>query len=162
MEPNRERNRLGGLARSAGLSEEGIGRFIDAVRAFGLDGARLAAALGRRRLRDVDLYGVSRLEQRPRPRSDAHTRLDVPLEQQWHGWTRTWRVRLYIRTQFRVERSFSYEPGGAEESLAEALCFRDESLRLPHLPRGPYHKKRRRPALPPRFEGLVSQSTLEL
>jgi hypothetical protein len=142
-----ERNALGGLARSIGLEEDSIGRFIDAVREFDLDARRFAARIRAAGLGELDFFGISRLEQRPRPRLDDGTKPDVPLEEQWHGWTRTWRVRLYVLDpDLRTEESFSYSPDTAEEALVDAMVFRNRNLRKPHQPRGPYNQRRKRPS----------------
>jgi hypothetical protein len=133
------RNRLGGLARNAGLPEPAIGRFIDTVRAFQLDGLALIDALRRTGINDVDLFGISRIDQAPR-RADSEVG-----DGRAHGRTVTWTVRLYVRTTRPIVSSFADGTEGPERALAAAIAFRDLHLRAPHHPRGPYHPKRPRP-----------------
>lgn len=139
------RNYLGGVARRGGIRESAIGRFIDTVRHFRLDAEAFLHELRRRALRDVDLFGISRIDQPPRPRSELATDPDRPLEEQWHGWTRAWTVRLYVHSEDPVSATFSDGEEGPEHSLATAMRFRDEKLRTPHTPRGPYTARKKRP-----------------
>ncbi len=140
------RNAIAGAARVAGLPEHVFGRFIDTVHAFDLDEQRLAAALAaamrthvpaKERLTDVDLYGISRIDQKRRSGE--------------HGRTRAWTVRLFTHDPaHRVSASISDGEAGPEHSLVAAMLFRDRREKavtpiVTRKPRGPFHTKRPRP-----------------
>ena len=142
------RNYLGGLAREAGLPEPAIPRFIDTVRVFNLNAERFVQALTAYGLTDADLFGISRIEQGKRhPDRTADPQSDPSG---YHGRTAAWSLRLFTRDPERkVSETFSDGARGAEFALATAMKSRDAYTGGTHTPRGPYHRKRRRPARDP-------------
>lgn len=156
------RDHLAGLARKAGVIEGGIGRFVDTVRFFNLDPQRLLAEMRNAGLRDVDLFGISRIEQGVRPpkagdlfpedettpSSDEAAREESDGDSNWAGWhgeNRVWTVRLYVRSENPVKGSFFDGKEGPEHALVQAMRFQRENTRGQHRPRGPFHAKRKRP-----------------